>query len=330
MKTKALACTAVLAAAAAFAMPAAAATPENVTAPVISGTAIQGHTLTTSNGTWSNKPTSFTYRWQRCTANGTGCTNIDNAVNKTYTLTSADVNHTVQVLVTAKNADGQATANSRPTNIVASTSGPKNVTPPSISGTPAVGETLTTSLGTWSGGVRTYSIQWQTCDTGAVNCTDVAGATGKTYGVRASDVGNEIRVKVTARSASGVTTVVSNSTGEVTSSPGSTVTTSQTVTTTVVNKRPTLHLLRIRVRFGRVYATYRVCDDSGRHVTVVERDSRSGVRSSTRRWSTNPQPCKTYRKNWRPASRFHGTFVVRLYAVDYAGLKSKTAKHTFR
>src|SRR2546429_429450 len=76
--------------------------------PTITGTLEQGKTLTASNGTWTNDPTSFASQWQRCNADGAGCADIATATEKTYTLTSADVDHTVRVIVTAKNADGQA------------------------------------------------------------------------------------------------------------------------------------------------------------------------------------------------------------------------------
>src|SRR5690349_20094075 len=84
------------------------AAPQNTAPPTISGTARQGSTLTAANGTWSNTPTSFTYQWQRCASDGTGCGDLTGATNQTYTLVAGDVSHTVRVVVSASNADGKA------------------------------------------------------------------------------------------------------------------------------------------------------------------------------------------------------------------------------
>lgn len=95
------------------------AVPKNKTLPTISGTAEAGQTLTATRGTWSNAPTSFSFTWSRCDATGNGCAAIG-ATGKIYTLTEADVGHTLRVTVTARNASGSAKATSSPTAIVAS------------------------------------------------------------------------------------------------------------------------------------------------------------------------------------------------------------------
>src|SRR3982751_3984372 len=95
-----------------------AAVPQNTAVPQISGTAKEGSTLTASNGTWSNAPTSFTYQWRRCASDGTACGDITGATKATYTPVAGDVSHTLRVEVTGSNTDGKATATSQPTNVI--------------------------------------------------------------------------------------------------------------------------------------------------------------------------------------------------------------------
>src|SRR5947199_189779 len=71
-----------------------AAAPANTTLPAISGTAKVGATLTTSDGMWSNSPTSFAYQWLRCNGGGKQCVSIAGATLKTYVLVAADAGNT--------------------------------------------------------------------------------------------------------------------------------------------------------------------------------------------------------------------------------------------
>ena len=103
--TKMLVALGAVIAAGVLAATAGAAAPTNTGPPTITGTEQQGKTLTAHAGAWTGSPT-FTYRWQRCDPDGTGCGNIDNAASRPYTLTSADVGHTVRVNVTGTNAGG--------------------------------------------------------------------------------------------------------------------------------------------------------------------------------------------------------------------------------
>src|SRR6202035_601911 len=68
--------------------------PVNVQPPVISGTAQAGSTLSTTEGTWSESPTSYAYEWQRCNTAGEECTQISGAKGKSYPATAPDVGST--------------------------------------------------------------------------------------------------------------------------------------------------------------------------------------------------------------------------------------------
>lgn len=78
--------------------------PVNTVAPAITGTPTVGQTLTVSNGTWTNSPTSFAYQWRR---NGS---DIAGATANTYALVSDDAGTMISCLVTATNADGQSSS----------------------------------------------------------------------------------------------------------------------------------------------------------------------------------------------------------------------------
>jgi hypothetical protein len=102
--------------------------PVNASPPTISGTAQEGKTLTGNRGTWDNAPTDYNYFWRRCGAGGGNCANISGAHSLTYTLKAADIGRTLRFRVVAKNADGQTTADSAPTDVVQKASGPPTTT----------------------------------------------------------------------------------------------------------------------------------------------------------------------------------------------------------
>jgi hypothetical protein len=184
-----------------------AAPPSNTSPPTISGTAQKGQRLHADPGSWSgSQPMTFTYRWQRCNASGASCANIGGANGHDYVLTSADVGNTVRVVVTAHNSAGMGTAASSPTAVVAAPQAPANSSPPTISGTPQLGQTLTASPGSWTGPQPiTFTFQWRRCDQFGGSCADIVGATGQTYLLNSADVGHSMRVRVTAKNQFGKT-----------------------------------------------------------------------------------------------------------------------------
>jgi hypothetical protein len=80
--------------------------PVNTALPAITGTAKVGQTLTVSNGTWSNTPTSYTYVWFR------GGVPISGATSATYAAVAADVGALITAQVTGVNANGTDVATS--------------------------------------------------------------------------------------------------------------------------------------------------------------------------------------------------------------------------
>jgi hypothetical protein len=94
------------------------AAPANTVLPVVSGSAVEGETLSSSKGSWSGSPTSYAYQWQDCNATGGGCASIAGATASSYKLVAGDVGHTVRVVVTASNASGSTSASSAATAVV--------------------------------------------------------------------------------------------------------------------------------------------------------------------------------------------------------------------
>jgi hypothetical protein len=92
---------------------------------------------------------------------------------------------------------------------------PRNTELPTVSGTPAAGETLTATPGTWSGKPTSFAYQWQRCDAAGATCTDISGATGQAYVIAEVDFGSTLRVAVTARNTVASTTAVSAATNAV-------------------------------------------------------------------------------------------------------------------
>jgi hypothetical protein len=165
----------------------------NTAAPTVSDASPElGQTLTAVPGSWSpSDGLTFGFQWLR------GTSPIGGATGSTYTTVASDVGQQLRVVVTASRPGYQdGTAQSALTAAVVDPDAVvEMVTPPSISGTAAVGSLLTATGGTWNPPDATRAYQWFR------GSTAIVGATAATYTPVAADVGQPLRVRVTASKA---------------------------------------------------------------------------------------------------------------------------------
>src|ERR687886_2123476 len=165
-----------------------------------------GQVLVRGQGAWvGSAPLSLaSVLWQRCDLLGASCTTVGTSAK--YTVQSADTGSTLRVVVAVKNGVGSTSLASPltlPVGGSAPPSPPASTAPPTVTGTPQDGQTLSATTGTWSGSPSSYGYQWQRCDSTGAGCSSVAGATAASYALTSADVGATMRVVVTATSPAG-------------------------------------------------------------------------------------------------------------------------------
>src|SRR5438876_3302969 len=99
--------------------------PLNSSPPTISGSPVQGQTLSASPGSWTGTtPVQYAYQWQR------SGTSVPGATATSYALSVYDVGYRIDVVVTASNSLGSTSATSASTAPVSSSSSVGEGTPP--------------------------------------------------------------------------------------------------------------------------------------------------------------------------------------------------------
>jgi len=173
--------------------------PVNTVAPVVTGTNFYvGDVLTTTNGTWSGSPTSFTYQWYNVTLGD----NIVGATNNTYTLLIADADMEINCKVYGTNAVGTGQGNS---NAIATEFlfAPVNVFEPEL--TPeetSVGGTISIISNLWDGNpIPTLTYKWYR------NGVHQTPHTGNTYLTASPDSGNYITIEVIGTNSQGSSSI---------------------------------------------------------------------------------------------------------------------------
>ena len=79
--------------------------------------------------------------------------------------------------------------------IAASQAKPEQKTPPTITGTPQVGQILTGHNGDWRNNPTDFNFFWTRCNSSGASCANISGAHDRTYTLTSVDVGNTIRFK---------------------------------------------------------------------------------------------------------------------------------------
>jgi secreted trypsin-like serine protease len=171
--------------------------------PTITGTPIEGHTLTAQTGAWDPQPT-FTYQWL------SNNKPIKSAKASTYELKRTDFGNRISVRIEAKlSGYTTRTITSSQTDAISPGVPFDSTSTPTISGAAVVGRTLTASAGVWDPEPN-FSYQWLSSN------KVIRGATGSTYVVRSADLNKPIRVRVTAtRAGYAATSLVSAVTSRV-------------------------------------------------------------------------------------------------------------------
>ncbi len=190
--------------------------------PTISGSTSVGDTLTGSPGSFAPNAASYKYNWRRCPPDGGSgagnCEGIIDGPSPEYTLQPGDVGFTIRLEVKAFDGGGGKLGNatSNATSVVTGTGvGPTNTGLPTITGTAAVGQTLTATEGTWASKfLASFADSWLRCDTSGSNCLAV-GETATTHVVASADAGSTLRFGVTATNPAGTTVVTSAQTAVV-------------------------------------------------------------------------------------------------------------------
>ena len=184
--------------------------PINTVAPVVSGTATVGQTLSSTTGTWTGAPTpTFAYQWQRAGSN------IGSATSSTYVLVDADAGSAIRCVVTATNVVAAVSANSNATSAVAaivpgaptigsatatgSTTATVTFTQPASNG----GATITSYTATSSPGSITGTLSQ--AGSGTITVSGLSPGTAYTFTVTAT---NSVGTSAASGASNSITTTV--------------------------------------------------------------------------------------------------------------------------
>ena len=160
----------------------------NLTAPSISGTPIQGQTVTAVPGTWKTYGLTFSYVWK---LDGVAVQSSDSA---SYKIRTEDLGKSLTVTVVASRA-GLASASAESAAVTVQATAIKNLKLPKITGSAVVGEKVRADAGRWSASGLKYAYQWE------ADGKAIKGATSPSYRIAEAYQGKKLSVTVTVSKA---------------------------------------------------------------------------------------------------------------------------------
>ena len=210
----------------------------------------------------------LSYEWLRDGVNVSG-----DPYYSQYVTQDADFGHTLSCQITATNVLGTATGGA---SLFVPTIPPSNTVLPVISGTAAVGKTLTCYAATWKG-APTPSFTYQWLSDGVA----IADATAQTYTVRSADAGHSLACEVTATNSAGTATATSASLNVAAPAVALKVAATQVKLGKTIDLRGSVRNFVAGDRIVRVYRKV------GAKLTLLKRLSIGS--SGTYRWSLKPK-----------------------------------------
>jgi Ig domain of plant-specific actin-binding protein len=247
--------------------------PANSAPPYVAQGIQVGSQLTGHTGSWSGSGSiRYAYQWYRCDTGGAHCSAIHGATKLTYLPTTRDAGHTLGLAIAANDAAGTTTAYASLIGPIAAARAPIVSTgQATIAGTPAVGQTLQVSSGSWSTAPTSVSYQWERCNRNGRICAPISGAASSSYATTADDVGSVLVVVVHAAVGSASQDAFSAETSVITPAPGPSSTAPPTLTGTAQAGKQLDGTDGTWAGTGTItygYQWYR-CDSSGAHCSSI-------------------------------------------------------------
>jgi hypothetical protein len=182
--------------------------PVWTTDPSVHGTAFVGGLVTADPGVVNVTGASTTaYQWERWSVDASTHVPITGATGQSYTPVDADVGQNLICKVTVTDTVGSAFSRTGPAGPVTGPVLPSNITLPTISGVLQENSSLLANPGQWSPTGLTFGYVWER---GLPDGTWITVATGRGYVPVQADVGNRLRVQVTASTTGGAAETVAS------------------------------------------------------------------------------------------------------------------------